>query len=119
MTLNEKIIAYTKLQKEQEELKLKSDELKSSIIDEMEEQGLVSTAVDNYSVNLSTRESIKYSDEPAIISYCESNGLTNYIVKKVNTTALNKELKKKNTLTESLSPYFTTSQAKVLTVQEK
>ena len=25
MTLNEKIIAYTKLQKEQEELKLKSD----------------------------------------------------------------------------------------------
>ena len=41
MTLNEKIIAYTKLQKEQEELKLKSDELKSSIIDEMEEQGLV------------------------------------------------------------------------------
>lgn len=119
MTLNEKIIAYTKLQKEQEELKLKSDELKSSIIDEMEEQGLVSTAVDNYSVNLSTRESIKYSDELAIISYCESNGLTNYIVKKVNTTALNKELKKKNTLTENLSPYFTTSQAKVLTVKEK
>lgn len=119
MPLNEKIINYTKLQKEQEELKVKADELKNLIISEMEEQGLVSTSVDNYSVTVSTRESIKYSDEPAIISYCESNGLTNYIVKKVNTTALNKELKKKNTLTESLSPYYTTSQAKVLTVKEK
>lgn len=119
MTLDEKIIGYTKLQKEQEELKARADELKISIIEEMENQGLVSTTVANYSVNLSVKELIKYSDEPAIISYCEANGLTNYISKKVNTVALNKELRKKKTLTENLSSYYTTTQSKVLTVKEK
>lgn len=119
MVLDEQIITYIKLQKEQEELRQKADVLKAEIISEMEAQGLSSTTVDTYSVTLTLRESIKYSDEPAIISYCESNGLTNYISKKVNTTALNKELKKKNDLTESLSHYFMVSQSKVLTVKEK
>ena len=119
MTLDEKISNYIRLQNEQEELKTKAEELKVAIIEEMEKQGIVSTEVDNYGVNLSVRETIKYSDEPAIIRYCESNGLTNYIVKKVNTTSLNKELKKKNSLTEDLASYYVTTQSKVLTVKEK
>ena len=117
--IRRKISNYIRLQKEQEELKTKAEELKVAIIEEMEKQGIVSTEVDNYGVNLSVRETIKYSDEPSIIRYCESNGLTNYIVKKVNTTSLNKELKKKNSLTEDLASYYVTTQSKVLTVKEK
>ena len=41
MTLDEKISNYIRLQKEQEELKTKAEELKVAIIEEMEQQGIV------------------------------------------------------------------------------
>lgn len=120
MELNQKVDMYAVLQKEAEELKAKMDALKAEIIEDMESEGLVKTTTDNdTSVSLVYKETIKYSDEPAILKYCEDRGLNNYVVKKVNTTALNKDLKKSSSLTEDLNSFYLVNKTKVLTVKGK
>ena len=119
MDLNEKIDLLKEYQEKAEELKNKMDTLKAEIIENMEENYLVSVNTPSgYKASLVYKDNIKYSDEPAIIKYCEENNLNNYIIKKVNVTALNKDLKKSSTLHESLKSYYTVSKTKVLTIKE-
>ena len=117
MELNEQIKEYVELQKEQEELKAKLDAAKQEIIDAMTSQGLSKFETAQGTATLVAKTNIKYTDELAIVKYCEDNNLTNYITKKVNATALNKELKKGGVLKESLNTYYSENVSQVLTVK--
>lgn len=117
MTLVEKIEDYIELQRQQDELKAKLDSAKEDIINEMEVQGLEKLEVDNYVAQVSNKVTIKYPDEVALIKYLKENGYGRYVVEKVDTTPLNKELKKGGTLTESLHPFYNETKSKVLTVK--
>lgn len=117
MELNEQIKEYVELQKAKDELKAKIDAIKQEIIDAMNSQGVNKVETAQGTATLVTKTNIKYTDELAIVKYCEDNNLTNYITKKVNTTALNKELKKGGVLKESLNTYYSENVSQVLTVK--
>lgn len=118
MDLDILVNEYAEKQDQLNDLKADLEAMKVVIIENMENQGLCKfTTPDGLNVSLTYKDLIKYSDEPAIIQYCEENGLNNYIVKKVNTTALNKDLKKSESLTESLNKYYTVNKTKALTVK--
>lgn len=106
--LDEQIKKYNELQKKEEEITAEKDILKNSILASMEAAGVTSYKINDGSltVNVVTNNKITYTDEPAIIKYCENNNLNDYVVKKVNTTLLNKGLKKSHSLTESLLPFY-------------
>lgn len=105
------------LQNQMDELKEKLDLAKSELITMMEESGCDKVKCETGSAQLVFKSNIKYSDELSIINFCKNNGYGQFIVEKVNTTALNKELKKGGRLTESLDPFFNESTTKVLTVK--
>lgn len=117
--LNNKIEKYAELQAQMEELKAQIDELKPEII-----EGMINESVEKIelpsgvSAQVVTKETFKYDDEPGMIKYLKDNGLTSYIVEKINTTSMNKELKKGLTLTESLKPMFTRTVSSSLTVKK-
>lgn len=117
--LNNKIEKYAELQAQMEVLKTQLDELKPEII-----EGMVKESVDKIELpsgvtaQVVTKETFKYDDELGMINYLKANGLTSFIVEKVNTTAMNKELKKGLTLTESLKPMFTKTYTNSLTVKK-
>lgn len=117
MTLDERIVNYVALQQTIEEMKTKLDTEKAELIALMESEGKTKVETEHGKATISYRQNIKYSDETAIIKFCEDNGYGNFITKKVNTTALNKEIKKGGLLKESLNPFVSESETKVLKVE--
>lgn len=119
MTLDERIAEYVKLQNQVEEMKSKLDQEKVTLIDEMEKEGKTKVETEVGKATLIYKQNIKYSDELSIIAFCEKNGYNDFVTKKVNTTALNKELKKGGLLTEGVKGYYSESETKVLKVESK
>lgn len=117
MTLDEKIVNYITLQQTIEEMQTKLNAEKAEIIALMELEGKTKVETEHGKATIYYRQNIKYSDETEIIKFCEDNGYSNFITKKVNTTALNKELKKGGLLKESLNPFVSESETKVLKVE--
>lgn len=116
--LDENIKKYAELQEEIDRLTKEASSLKATILDEMGLFSSVSTK-EGYIASVSKRETIKYNDELGIIKYLEDNHLNEYITKKVDSTKLNKEIKKSTTLNESLKPMFTTTTTYALSVKKK
>lgn len=117
MTIEEKISNYIALQEQLDVLKAKMDEEKVAIIEEMEGMGKMKLETPAGKASVIYKTNIKYSDETSIVNFCENNGFDSFVVKKVNTTALNKELKKGGVLTEGLKNYYNESETKVLKVE--
>ena len=116
--LFELIERYKALQDETDALKEKLDALKGEILVHMKDENLTKVELPSgITATLTNSTTYKYTDEPKIIEYLKTKGLTNYIVEKVNTTPLNTEIKKGVTLTEDLKPYYTTSVTQKLTVK--
>ena len=107
---------YLEIQIKESELAQRKSELKELIINEMGDE-VKYTSPDNISATLTDKETFKYNDELSIINYLKKNKMDNFIVEKVNAVALNKELKKKTLLSESLKSYYTKTNSTSLTVK--
>lgn len=118
MTINENIELYATLQAQKEELESQMSSLKEIIMKEMDEQEQSKVITSSGKVaQIVNKEIIKYTDEVAIINYLESHNMSQFVTKKVNTTSLNKELKKGQSLTESLHSLYTTSNSRSFSVK--
>ena len=119
-TLNEKINNYYKLSKQMSELKAQADTLKEEILKEMIAQNCKKQITENgVSATVVDKELFSYTDELGIITYLKNNGLTKFISEEINTTELNKELKKSSSLCESLNKYYVKNNKSTLTVKEE
>lgn len=116
--LDENIKKYAELQAEIERLTNETKALKQTILDEMGMYSSVSTK-EGFIASISKRDTIKYNDELGIIRYLEENNLNQFVVKKVDSTNLNKELKKSTSLNESLKSMYTTTTTIALTVKRR
>ncbi len=116
MTLNEQVKKYAELKKQQDAIKEEMDSLKTSIVEEMGDA--TSFEADNGVVaKLVAKETFKYKDEIGMINYLKEHGMSSFVVEKIDTKSMNKELKKGMSLTESLSPMFTKETTVSLTVE--
>lgn len=116
--LNENVKKYSELKKQADIIKAELEALKESIVEDMNAQKqTVFSTEDGVTAKLVTKVTFDYTDEPGMIKWLEDCGLTNYIVKKINTTSLNKELKKSGMLNEGLSPMFVKKESLSLTVE--
>lgn len=108
---------YLALQEELEAIKVKMADLKTEIVNEMDSAGLSTFQVDDVKAQVVNKETIKYLDEFAIIKYLKDNGLGRFIIEKLDTTSMNKELKSSTTLTEDLNSYLARTIAPTLIVK--
>ena len=117
MTLNENLERYYQLQKEIEEREEEMKSLKEEIVAEMQKEGLKSQDTGLVEGKIIDKVSFKYNDEVAILNYLRTHRLNNFISNKVNTTAMNKELKNKGALYEDLKSYCTENTSITLSVK--
>lgn len=117
MSLNENLERYYQLQKEVEEREEEMKSLKEEIVAEMQKEGLKSQDTGLVEGKIIDKVSFKYTDEVAILNYLRSHRLNNFISNKVNTTAMNKELKNKGALYEDLKSYCTENTSTTLSVK--
>lgn len=116
--LNENVKKYADLKAQADLIKEQMEELKTQIINEMgAEKSFV--ADDGTVAKLVDKETFKYTDESAMIKYLKDNNMTSYIVEKVNTVPMNKELKKGMSLTESFKSWYTKTVTTSLSVDRK
>lgn len=115
--LNEDVKKYAALKAQADEIKSQMEELKESIVTQMGSEKQF-TADDGTVVKLVEKETFKYVDEPAMIQYLKDHGMTSYIVEKISTSPLNKELKKGQSLTESLKSWYNKTVSTTLNVEQ-
>lgn len=118
MTLEERVHELLLKQAEQDKLKAEIDQMKADLLAEMTTAGLTKVVTPEATATMTNKETIKYTDEPAIIKYLLDNGYNSYVETKVKTTALNKVLKTQTNLTESLNPLFTTAVSTELRIKK-
>lgn len=116
--LNEQIEKYFELQKQAEEIKAQLDEIKIHLVEEFHEEGIDSYATDKVVATITPKTTFKYNDEPAMVKYLKENGMSQYIVEKIDSTRLNKVLKSSVSLNEALKPQFTMNTSYALSVKE-
>jgi hypothetical protein len=105
--LNENVKKYLELKKQADKIKEELDSLKDFIVEEMNSQNQTTFSTeDGITAKMISKITFDYQDEPAMIKWLEDNGQTSFIVKKVNTTSLNKELKTSTLLTEGLNSMY-------------
>lgn len=109
---------FSKIKSELDNLEAQKNDLSDKIKFLMTENSLKEfITTDGVSAKISTKETIKYKDEPAMIKWLKENNLSKYITEKITTTPLNSELKKSQSLTESLNPYIERNVSYTLTVK--
>lgn len=115
--INENVKRYFELQAQAEAIKEEMAQLKESIVGDMDAQGVSTYEVDGIKAQVVAKDTFKYDDEFGIINYLKNNGLERYVVEKVDTTSLNKELKKGLSLSESLNGMYTKTTSPSLTIK--
>ena len=99
-----KIEEYKEKKAQADTLKKELDELNEEIVKAMNDAGVKDTETPNgVTANVTTKVSLKY-DEPQAIKWLKENGYEKYVIEKLDTSALNKEVKKSKSLNESLQP---------------
>lgn len=117
--LEEKITKYAELQKQLDSLNSELSELRSEIISDMQDRNLTDFKTENgQEAKLVSKQLFKYVDELSIIKYLKENNLTQFLSEKINTSLMNKELKKETALTESLNSFYEKTDSVSLTVKE-
>ena len=114
--LTENIDKYYQIQQQIKALKEEADNLKLSIINNMGDNKKYETSTGRVA-QLIEKETFTYNNELGIIQFLEDNDLNQFIIKKVNATVLNKELKKNKTLCEGLKDDYTKNTVFSLTVK--
>ena len=94
-SLNEKVKEYADLKAQADSIAEQLTALKEEIVEAMGDEDEF-TADDGTIAKINAKETFKYVDEPAMINWLKSNGYAQYVIEKVNTTPMNKELKKRN-----------------------
>lgn len=109
---------FIALKKQEEELKVKKENLSAAIKEALNAEKVDKYTCDNGTAKIINKTTYSYDDETAIMNYIVSKGLSDmYLVKKINTTKFNTELKNKGLLFESVKPYITEKVSKVLEVK--
>lgn len=117
MSLNENLERYYQLQQEIDSKEQELNALKEQIVKEMGDAGIASRSTGSVEGKLINKTTFKYIDEVAILTYLRSHRLNNYISTKINTTAMNKELKGKGALYEDLKKYCSENTSTTLSVK--
>lgn len=109
---------YNEIKLLEEELKAEKNQLKDLICAYMAAKNLTKYSnVNNVEASISNKTSFTYVDELAMIKYLQENGYTNFIKTVIDTTGLNKELKKGSTLAENLKTYYAPNTSQSLSVK--
>lgn len=107
-TLDTKINTLFELKKNLDQLKADIDTLQKDIIDTMTTEKVSSVTTESGIVAKTfTKDTFKYNDELKMIKYLSENGFNQFLETSINKTALNAELKKNVSLTESLQGDYT------------
>lgn len=118
MKLDEMIRKFASLKEQEDKIKAEKDILSKAIMEQMTEKKIITE--DGYKAQKIEKQSITYLDEAAIIRYLKKNRLSNYVIEKINTTELNKQLKlDKSILKEDLSKFYETKLQEVLQVSKE
>lgn len=117
--LNEKLERYYQLQQEIESREAEMKTLKEDIIEEMKDENISSKDTGNVVGKIVDKTTFKYNDEISMITYLKEKGLESFVNSKINTTNMNKELKKKGSLYEDLKPYVLETSTSTLSVKAK
>ena len=116
--LNEQIEKYFELQRQAEEIKNQLDEIKSQLVEEFNTEGINSYDTGKVVATVTPKTTFKYNDEPAMVKYLKENGMSQYVVEKIDSTRLNKVLKSSVSLNEALKPQFIMNTSYALSVKE-
>ena len=109
---------YFKLSQAEKNIKEKKDELNEQIKEALDKADLKKIECENgLTASIVDKVNIKYTDEIAVKQYLKKQNLLNYIVEKVNTTELNKELRKDTKISNNLKNYFTKESTQSLSVK--
>ena len=115
--LNDDVQQYANKLAQKEALEAELSILKERIISNMgSDKEFVSS--DGTTAKIIEKETFKYTDELAMINWCKSNGYNSLVKETIVSTAMNKELKKGLSLTESLRPMFIKTVSYSLTVKK-
>lgn len=110
---------YKEIQDQIESLEAIKNELKNQIIEEMDSSNLNNILTETgVSAKLVDKQNFKYLDELAIMRFLKENGYEQFIKQSIDTTNMNKELKKSNLLAESLKSLYTVNTNRTLMVKE-
>ena len=108
---------YNELQKQEKSIKNRKDQLKTKITASMQELGEQFVESDTgVSATLTFKETIKYTDEFAVIKYLKNNNLDEYITTGID-TKFNSKLKESISLSEALADSFTITAINAITVK--
>lgn len=111
---------YKKIQDQIDSLEAQKNELKTQIIEEMTSNGLFNLSTeDGISAKIVDKQNFKYLDELAIMKYLKENGYDQFIKQSIDTTNMNKELKKSSLLAENLKNLYSVTTNKTLMVKEE
>ena len=109
---------YATIEKEEKQVKEKKDNIRNEILNQIKQEGLTSYKGNDYTVSIVNKETIKYTNEQAIINYCKTHNLEGFVKEVIDTTPFNKELKTKTSvLSEDLKEYFTKTLTETLQVK--
>lgn len=118
--LDELLLKWDELIKEEERLNAEKEGLKTQIIASMEDIGVKKYENNNSTVSVITSVNISYKDELAIINYLNNHGYKGLVKNKLDTPAMNKELKKTGSvLSEALRDYYYVYNTDKLTIKRK
>ena len=118
--LDELLLKWDELLKEEERLDTEKEELKTQIMASMEDIGVKKYENNNSTVSVTTSVNISYKDELAIINYLNNHGYKGLVKNKLDTPAINKELKKTGSvLSEALRDYYSVYNTDKLTIKRK
>lgn len=110
--------AYLEVKRQEDELSIRKNDLADKIKNllENEPKGKYESS-NGIKATLVEKTIFKYVDETAIINYITKKGLKDiFLVKKIDTTKFNNELKTKGSLFEDVKSYVAESKQKSLTV---
>lgn len=118
--LEEDVKKYIELKEQIEKLSAEKDILSNSIKEALDKIASHSyTTADNRTVKIVSRTTYTYLDEAAIMQYVILKGLGDvYVMKKIDTKRLNKELKSKGKLFEGIKPYVSENISYSLNVED-
>lgn len=117
--LNQDIQKYYELKEQMENIKAQLDILKENILYEMNNKNITKTLTeDGITATLTSRVSFEYKDELGMMRWLENNGFSDYIIKTIDTKALNKQLKTSNTLNEGLDSLYLKKTSTILSVSK-
>lgn len=111
---------YQNIKTREEEIKKEKEELGNKIKELLKHNENNKYEGNLYKANLVNKTTFKYNDVSGLMQYVVSKGLSDlYLVKEINTTKLNKDLKQKGKLYEDVKGYITEQITESLTVGVK